>query len=219
MNQYTAAFAQAMEATGTRNTAVVAHLANRVSPTDVSNWRVGRRPIPAEHAPAVAALLNIDPTSISAAYERMVVAGLSTASQGAKAITGHVSLDRLGDFGHIEGSARIVLPEFLVRPRIGPTPIASIRWTLQPSLAMAPEIKRNALILLDVTASQQAHVVDGGTYAYTLWGRPDVRRILIRRDAWLLAQFGNDSDHTFIPEADLEHLRILGAVVGWINPP
>jgi DNA-binding transcriptional regulator YdaS (Cro superfamily) len=219
MNQYTAAFAQAMEATGTRNTAVVAHLANRVSPTDVSNWRVGRRPIPAEHAPAVAALLNIDPTSISAAYERMVVAGLSTASQGAKAITGHVSLDRLEDFGHIEGSARIVLPEFLVRPRIGPTPIASIRWTLQPSLAMAPEIKRNALILLDVTASQQAHVVDGGTYAYTLWGRPDVRRILIRRDAWLLAQFGNDSDHTFIPEADLEHLRILGAVVGWINPP
>jgi hypothetical protein len=219
MNQYTAAFVQAMEATGTRNTAVVAHLANRVSPADVSNWRVGRRPIPAEHAPAVAALLNIEPTSISAAFERLVVAGFSPASQSAKAITGHISLDRLEDFGLIEGSARILLPEFLVRPRIGPTSLASIRWTLQPSLAMEPEIKRNALILLDVTASQQAHVVDGGTYAYTLWGRPDIRRILIRRDAWLLARFGKDSDHTLVPEADLADLRILGAVVGWINPP
>ncbi len=219
MNQYTEAFAQAMQLTCTRNTTVVAHLGNRVSPTDVSNWRVGRRPIPPEHAPAVAALLNIEPASISAAYERMVLAGLSTSLQSSRTVAGHVPLERLEDFGHLEGPARIVLPEFLVRPRIGMTPITSIRWTLQPSLAMEPEIKRNALILLDVTASQQAHVVDGGTYAYTLWGRPDIRRILIRRDAWLLARFGNDSDHTLVPEADLEHLQILGSAVGWINSP
>jgi DNA-binding transcriptional regulator YdaS (Cro superfamily) len=90
MNQYTEAFAQAMQLTGTRNTSVVSHLGNRVSPTDVSNWRVGRRPIPPEHAPAVAALLNIEPASISAAYERMVLAGLSTSLQSSRTVAGHI---------------------------------------------------------------------------------------------------------------------------------
>lgn len=219
MNEYNEVFAQAMEATGMRNTAVVAHLGNRVSPSDVSNWRVGRRPIPPEHAPAVAALLNIAPESISQAYERMVLSGFAAQPGNSKAVAGHVALDRLEDFGPQEGGTRIVLPEFLVRPRIGLTPLSSIRWALQPSQAMEPEIKRHALTLLDVTATQQEFVMDGGTYAYTLWGRPDIRRIIIRRDVWSLVRHGNDAQSTLVSEEDLKHLRILGAVVGWINPP
>lgn len=219
MNEYNEAFAQAMEATGMRNTAVVAHLGNRVSPSDVSNWRVGRRPIPPEHAPAVAALLNIAPESISQAYERMVLSGFAAQPGNSKAVAGHVALDRLEDFGPQEGGTRIVLPEFLVRPRIGLTPLSSIRWALQPSQAMDPEIKRHALTLLDITATQQEFVMDGGTYAYTLWGRPDIRRIIIRRDVWSLVRHGNDAQSTLVSEDDLKHLRILGAVVGWINPP
>ena len=219
MNRYNAVFAQAMEATGTRNTAVVAHLGNRVSASDVSNWRVGRRPIPAEHAPAVGALLNVPPEQISQAFERMVLAGFTVQPGGSRVTAGHVALDKLEAFGAEEGPARIVLPEFLVRPRIGLAPLSNIRWTLQPSQAMEPEIKRHALTLLDVTVTQQALVMDGGTYAYTLWGRPDIRRIIIRRDVWSLVRHGNDAQSTLVSEDDLQHLRILGAVVGWINPP
>lgn len=222
MNKHSEAFAGAMKATGTRNTAVVEHLGGRISPSDVSNWRVGRRPIPAEHAPAVAALLNVQPEEISQAYERMVLAGLphSSAKSGTqRPAAGHVSLDRLEEFGFAEGPMRLVLPEFLVRPRIGLAPLQSIRWTLQPTEAMEPEIRRQALVLVDTSVSGLDHVVDSGAYAYTLWGRPDIRRIQIRREAWCLVRHGSGIEHTIVPEADLEHLRILGAVCGWINPP
>jgi hypothetical protein len=219
MNRYNEAFAQALETSGIRNTAVVSHLGNRVSPSDVSNWRVGRRPIPAEHAVAVGALLNVPPERISHAYERMVLAGYTANLGGTRPVAGHVSLDRLEEFGPQEDVTRIVLPEFIIRPRIGLVPLSNIRWALQPSQAMEPEIKRHALTLIDVTATQQQYVVDGGTYAYTLWGRPDIRRIMIRRDTWSLVRHGNDAQSTLVSEDDLKHLRILGAVVGWINPP
>lgn len=222
MTRHSEAFAEAMKATGTRNTAVVEHLGGRISPSDVSNWRVGRRPMPAEHAPAVAALLNVQPEEISQAYERMVLAGLpltGVRSTTSRPAAGHVSLDRLEEFGLQDGPTRIVLPEFLIRPRIGLAPIQNIRWTLQPTEAMEPEIKRHALVLVDTTGAGLDHVVDSGAYAYTLWGRPDIRRIQIRRDAWCLVRHGSGIEHTIVPDADLEHLRILGAICGWINPP
>lgn len=222
MTRHSEAFAEAMKATGTRNTAVVEHLGGRISPSDVSNWRVGRRPMPAEHAPAVAALLNVQPEEISQAYERMVLAGLpitGVRSTAPRPAAGHVSLDRLEEFGHLDGPMRIVLPDFLVRPRIGLAPIQNVRWALQPSEAMEPEIRRHALVLVDTSMTEHAHVVDGSAYAYTLWGRPDIRRIQIRRDEWFLVRHGSGTEHTIVPEADLEHLRILGAVSGWINPP
>lgn len=226
-NRYSEAFVHALQESGIRNTDVVACLNNRVASSDVSNWRVGRRPIPAEHAPAIAALLNVAPEQISQAYERYLLAGYSaqggsahpSASQTSQTAAGHVVIERLESFGHFEGVSRIVMPEFLILPRTGLVPLSSIRWTVQPSIAMEPEIKRNALVLLDVTASEQSHVVDGGTYAYTLWGRPDIRRIEIRKDSWRLARPNSVSEHTVVSDSDLDHLKIFGAVVGWINPP
>jgi len=47
-------------------------------------------------------------------------------------------------------------------------------------------IRRNALVLVDTSVTRHEDVVDGGLYAYTLWGRPDIRRFLPRRDGWLL---------------------------------
>ena len=69
MDKYARTFAEAMDFTGTRNTIVAAHA--RVGSNNVSQWRTGRRPIPAERAVAIAALLGVAPESISEAYERL----------------------------------------------------------------------------------------------------------------------------------------------------
>lgn len=223
MNAYTANFVAAMEATGTRNRTLVAALNNRVSSSDISNWRMGRRPIPAEHAPVVASLLGIPPERISEAYERLLLAGLpahsATDSQTHGLISGHMTIHRLEGFGHFAGPPRIVIPELVARPRIGMTSFNTLRWTLQPSIAMEPEIRQGVLVFVDTSINRHDQVVDRGIYAYILWGRPDIRRIQVRRDAWALSCANKEADATVIPEAELDQVSLLGAVVGWINPP
>lgn len=217
-SKYARAFADAMAASGTSNARIVSLVGGTITPANISNWKHGRRPIPAEYAPAIAALLNIPPERISAAYERLVRAQ-ADASQGAPAIAGHVVVERLQDFGGTVDLQRIVLPEFLLRTRIGITPLSAVRWTFQPSTAMAPAIHRHALVFVDASSTRRDQVVEGGTYAYKLWGRPDIRRILIRKDGWALARYGNDIGHTFVPEDDLSSLEIMGSVLGWIDAP
>ncbi len=219
MDRYARSFAQAMDNTGMRNTTVAAHA--RVGSNNVSQWRTGRRPIPAERAVAISALLGVAPESISEGYERLLHAGYTpphkAQTQGSRAGAApvdHVTIERLAEFGHTEGPTRILLPDFLARRKIGLSAIEDVRWTLQPSHAMAPEIDRHALVLVDITATQHAQVVDGGTYAYSLWGRPDIRRLLIRRDHWLVVGYGKDAEYTEVQATELLNLKILGAVVG-----
>lgn len=218
MNKYAQAFAQAMDATGTRNTAVASHAG--VLENNVSQWRTGRRPIPAERAVAVSALLGVPPERISEAYERLLLAGYSAPAMPVQNLredavpAGHVAIERLEDFGRPEGPAHILLPEFLSHRKIGLTPMEHVRWTLHPSRAMEPEIDRHALVLVDITACSHEHVVDGGIYAYTLWGRPDIRRVLIRKNSWSVACYGKDADSTDVPDSDLGNLHIFGAVIG-----
>ncbi len=219
MDKYARSFATAMDHTGTRNTTVAAHA--RVGSNNVSQWRTGRRPIPAERAVAIAALLGVAPESISEGYERLLHAGytpphktLSLGSRTGASPVDHVTIERLADFGHADGATRILLPDFLARRKIGLTAIEDVRWTLQPSHAMEPEIDRHALVLLDITATRHEQVVDGGTYAYSLWGRADIRRLLIRRDHWLVLGFGKDAEYTEVQTSELPNLRILGAVLG-----
>jgi hypothetical protein len=59
-------------------------------------------------------------------------------------------------------------------------------------------------------------VVDGGLYAYALWGRTDIRRVSIRRDAWVLVGESEERARTPVPIADLAELRLLGMVIGWL---
>lgn len=223
MNAYTANFNAAMQATGTRNRALVAALNNRVSSSDISSWRAGRRPIPAEHAPVIAAVLGMPPERISEAYERLLLAGLppqaAADSQAYGLVSGHLTIHRLEGFGHFNGPPRIVIPELIARPRIGMTALSALRWTLQPSIAMEPEIRQGTLAFVDTSIRLHEQVVDQGIYAYMLWGRPDIRRILVRRDAWALSCSNKNADATNVPEAELDHITLLGAVVGWINPP
>jgi hypothetical protein len=222
-NPYTANFVAALQATGTRNIKIVAALKNRVSASDVSSWRKGRRPIPAEHAPVVANILGIPPERICEAYERLLLAGLpvqaTSDSQIHGLISGHLTIQRLEGFGHFAGPPRIVIPELVARPRIGMTSFAALRWTLQPSIAMEPEIRQGVMVFIDTSINRHDQVVDRGIYAYVLWGRPDIRRILVRRDAWALSCADKEADATVIPETELEQVSLLGAVVGWINPP
>ncbi len=223
MNAYTANFVAAMDTTGTRNRTLVAALNNRVSSSDVSSWRMGRRPIPAEHAPVVANLLGIPPERISEAYERLLLAGLpvhaAADSQTHGLISGHLTIHRLEGFGQISGPPRIVIPELVARPRIGMTSFNALRWTLQPSIAMEPEIRQGVLVFIDTSVNRHDQVVDRGIYAYILWGRPDIRRIQVRRDSWALSCAGKEAEATVISEAELDQVSLLGAVVGWINPP
>lgn len=219
MDRYARAFAEAMDSTGTRNTTVAAHA--RVGSNNVSQWRTGRRPIPAERAVAIAALMGVAPERISEGYERLLHAGytpphktLSIGSRTAASPVDHVTIERMAEFGHTEGATRILLPAFLARRKIGPAAIEEVRWTFQPSHAMEPEIERHALVLVDITITQHDQVVDGGTYAYSLWGRPDIRRLLIRRDHWLVLGHGKDAEYTEVQASELSNLKIFGAVLG-----
>lgn len=222
MDKYAKAFADAMEEKGMRNTTVAAYLGSTISVGNVSHWRTGRRGIPKEHAVAVGTLLELPPETISKAYEQQFRAqsALNTmAVQGSRTglvSEGYVAIERLTDFGHEEGNARIVLPELLVRRELGMTPIENVRWTVQLSRSMEPELKRHALLLIDVTVSEHAHVLDGGIYAFTLWDRPEVRRLAIRRGMWSLVGGGQDNAGLELPKSDLLHLKVYGAVVGWL---
>jgi DNA-binding transcriptional regulator YdaS (Cro superfamily) len=218
MDKYAQALTQAMDETGTSNTRV-AEVA-RVGRNNVAHWRVGRRPIPADHAPAIAALLGVAPERISRAYDQMLRV---ESAQQVMALQGlrpgstpdaHVSLERLDGFARADMPVRIWLPEFVVRRELGPTPVQQVRWAVQLSRAMEPDIRRNALVLVDSSMCRHEDVVDGGLYAYTLWGRPDIRRILARREGWLLVGQNPAIDRVQVPLAELPDLRILGAVVG-----
>ena len=218
MDKYAEALMQAMDDTDTSSTRV-AEVA-RVGRNNVAHWRAGRRPIPAEHALAIAALLGVAPERISKAYDQKLrtdsarqVMGLHSPRSGT-CPEGHVTLDRLPSFGRLDGPNRIWLPEFMVRRELGLTTIENVRWAVQPSRAMEPEIRRHALALVDVAVCRQEHVLDGGIYAYTLWGRPDIRRIAIRRNVWLLIGNDKDAERMEVQEADLPNLTILGAIAG-----
>jgi DNA-binding transcriptional regulator YdaS (Cro superfamily) len=220
MNRHAATFTRAMEAAGVSNAKIIEEVGGTITPANVSHWRHGRRPMPAEYAPAIAALLRVDPESISEAYARLTHAQ-AAAAQDVAGVAGHLAIEQLPGFVRHEGPRRILLPDFLVRPRIGTTPVAGIRWTLQPSTAMAPAIHRHALVLIDSTATDRSLITDGSVHAYTLWGRPDIRRILIRRDGWALARHANPADHTFVPTDELGEIGLFGAVLGWLDttPP
>jgi DNA-binding transcriptional regulator YdaS (Cro superfamily) len=203
MDKYAQALTQAMDETGTSNTRV-AEVA-RVGRNNVAHWRVGRRPIPADHAPAIAALLGVAPERISRAYDQML--RVESAQQV-------MALQGLRPGSTPDAHVSIWLPEFVVRRELGPTPVQHVRWAVQLSRAMEPDIRRNALVLVDTSMCRHEDVVDGGLYAYTLWGRPDIRRILARREGWLLVGQNPAIDRVQVPLAELPDLRILGAVVG-----
>ncbi len=218
MNKYSQAFSDAMKRTGLRNTVIAAHV-GKVGNNCVAQWRSGRRPIPAEHAPKVAGLLNILPEQVSESYDRLVKAGalLPDAAPGRNAPPfGHLVLSQLEDFGREAEQPRVWLPESITKRKLGLTRACDVRWTLQPSLSMAPEIERQALVLIDITINQREEVVDGGLYAFALWGRPDIRRILVRRDVWTLVGASPEVERVAVTEEELPELRIFGSVIGWI---
>jgi DNA-binding transcriptional regulator YdaS (Cro superfamily) len=220
MDKYAEALTEAMESAGVSSSKVadVVH----VGRNNVAHWRVGRRPIPAEHAPAIAALLGVAPERISKAYDlqlrvqsaQEVVAHLPAADQ--KAPPGHISIERVNGFSRPDLPYRVCLPEFLVRREIGPTPLSHLRWAVQLSRSMEPEIKRNALVLVDATQTDKGGVVDGGIYIYSLWGRLDIRRVFFRRDVWHLAFGQTLSESATVGPDDQDGLIVLGAVVGWL---
>jgi len=222
MDKYAQAFADAMEVTGMRNTTVASYLGGAIVPANVSHWRTGRRGIPKEHAPAVGILLSVPPESISKAYDQQLRAAeamTTMAAHGARTgvvAEGYVALERMSGFGQGEGSDRLVLPELLVRRELGATAIEHVRWVLQQSRSMEPEIRRHALLLIDISARQPQNIVDGGLYAVRLWDHTDIRRVQRRRDGWTLATNSEDSERMHIGAKDSQNFAVLGAVVGWL---
>lgn len=216
MDKYTRAFVEAMEATKTRNSEV----AKRAGVVDayVSQWRNGRRPIPAGRAPIVAEMLGVPPERISEPYARLLLSGcIPREGIGSGAVpSGHLAVDRLHSFDYGDGPGFILLPEFLLRQKIGMTPLDEVRWTFQPNEAMAPLIPVRTVVLVDVRTLTQDRVVDGGIYAFTLYGRPHIRRVLIRREGWVLCMQDTDRDRILVDEAETPSLVLRGVVVGWL---
>ena len=220
MNRYSQAFADAMEKTRLRNTTVAAHIGT-IGDNNIAQWRSGRRPIPAEHAAKVAALLGMAPETISEPYDRLLQSGaIAPRTDGPSAWAsppaGHLLIEHLEGFGRTDEQAHAWVLEFMLKRELGITPLENVRWVIQQSRTMEPEIKRHALVLVDITAHRHEDVVDGGLYAYSLWGRSDIRRIMIRRDAWVLVGANEDRSRTPVTEAELSGLQLFGAVVGWL---
>jgi DNA-binding transcriptional regulator YdaS (Cro superfamily) len=220
VDKYAKAFVAAMKKSGIRNTVIAAELG--VVDNCISQWRTGRRPIPADRAVPVASLLKVRPEQISEAYDRLLQAGF--VPQNALGYTpardtvpeGHVAIDRLDAFGAPPCPSRLYVPDILLRRKIGLTPPHQLRWALQPSRAMEPEIEREALVLIDATVAQHAQVIDGGIYAYSLWGRPDIRRLLVRENGLAVAAHGKEDEATELRGPALESFVVLGAVVAWL---
>jgi DNA-binding transcriptional regulator YdaS (Cro superfamily) len=216
MNKYARALKDAMESSAVRTS----DLAHKVGVIDayVSQWRSGRRPVPVERAPKVGEALNVPPERISEAYDRLLRSGcIPKIGFSAGAIPkGHIALDRLPGFDYGDSPSFLLMPEFFIRQKIGLTPIEDVRWTLQPTDAMAPQIQRDTMVLVDVRVSSQSRAIDGGLHAFTLYDRPHIRRILARRENWVLCGYDDDRDRILVPEADLPKLDIRGLVIAWL---
>lgn len=214
VDQYSAALATALD----ESPLTIVEIAGRIGlsyPNVISQWKGGGRPVPARHAPKLAALLGVRPESISAAYARLSEEGCLPADIDALP-PGHVVIDRLHGFGRENAPSYAVLPLFVVEMKVGKTPTDHVRWVLQPTAAMAPTILQGALVLIDSTKNSHNDVVDGGLYAYELYGRPYVRRIVLGRDSWSLCGHDASSDRVALKNDDLEDLHIHGAVLGWL---
>lgn len=214
MNKYADAFARALENKKAKNT-VIASLMG-VHPSYVAQMKSGHRPMPADKAVSVAAILDVDPRAISEAYANLAEAGHAPPIEGSEvpSFAGHLHLSVLPGFEPLgEGLKRIFLPAFLVRPRIAQAPPDCVRWAVNPSDAMAPKYERGALLLIDSRACSVDVVVDGSIYAYRLRGRPAVRRILIRKSHWILTGPIQQADDEQLSERDLGQLEIGGLVL------
>ena len=219
-SKYTRAFVDAMDQTRIRSRTLAAHVGT-ISDNSVAQWRSGRRPIPAEYAVKIAKLLGVPPESISESYDRLLQSGVINSAPGFTEVrphppAGHAVIEHLQGFGRTDEQARIWLPEVMLRRELGATPIEHVRWVTQQSRTMEPEIKRHAVVLVDITATRHEDVVDGGVYAYSLWGRTDIRRVMIRRDAWVLVGDNEDRARTPLPIDELSELQLHGMVIGWL---
>jgi DNA-binding transcriptional regulator YdaS (Cro superfamily) len=216
VDRYSAALSAALD--GSPLTTV--EIAERIGvnyPNVISQWKGGGRPVPARHAAKLAALLGVRPESISAAYARLSEEGCLPAYTDVDAVPpGHVLIDRLHGFGRENAPSYAVLPMFVAEMKVGKTPIEHVRWVLQPTGAMSPTILQGALVLIDSTKSSHSEVVDGGLYAYELYGRPYVRRIVFGRDSWSLCGHDASSERVVLKSGDLDDLHIHGAVLGWL---
>ncbi len=220
MNKYTRAFVTALDRSGMRSR-VMAEQIGGINENNIAQWKSGRRPIPAEYAVRLAEVLGVPPETISQSYDKLLQAGVITSAHGpaeawANPPAGHAVIERLAGFGRVDEQDRLWLPEFMLRRELGATPIDHVRWATQQSRMLEPEIKRHAVILVDISATRIEEVVDGGIYAYSLWGRSDIRRITIRRDAWMLVGDNEDRARTPLPIAELPELQLHGMVIGWL---
>ena len=165
------------------------------------NYEKGERSPDSDYLVAVAAL-GVD------------VGYVLTGQQSRPVPEGYISVQRVVEFGRFDAPEALLFPDFLLRRKIGVTPVEHVRWLQNPTSAMEPVIEQHAVVLVDVSKAGHEAVLDGLTYAYTLSGRPDVRRILIRKDHWSVASPVKGGDYRDVYEPDMKELKVLGEVIG-----
>lgn len=219
-DKYARSLTEAMDTAGIKNVDLAK--AASVGSNNVAHWRAGRRPVPADRAMAIAALLGVPPERISKAYDikhrgqpALKLPSLRNTEYG-PCPDGHLIIQQLEGFARMDGPACLWIPEIMLRREVGLIPMENLRWTTQHSRTMEPTIKRQAIVLLDITSSRHEHVVDGDIYAFTLYGRPDIRRVAVRRKEWVFTGQAPDVDRTVVPLDELPELCIFGAVIGWL---
>jgi hypothetical protein len=216
MDSFAQALSDAIDDSGMRGDFIAKQIGT--SANRLSQWKNGRRPVPAHYAPTLAAVLAVPPERISGAYAKVIEAGLSidSANRSAPIPSGNVRIPRLADFGRPEAMDDCYLLEVIARRKLGTTPVDDCRWALQPNAAMSPLIERDCVLLIDTRITRHADIMDGAVYAFTLWGRSDVRRIFVRRDHLLLAAHNSEVERIEVHGDDLADLHLHGLVVGWL---
>lgn len=217
-DKFATALATAMDAKPIKIAELARHIGT--SPSFVSQCKAGKVALTDAYAEQVAAVLGVAPEDISEQYARKTKAGATLERMGLRApgssdlVPGHVRLDLLPNFGpSVDALTYVMLPQAIVRRKIGFTAIERIRCAFNPTRAMAPEIEHGALLLLDTTARRVEDVVDGMVYAYQLYGHVDVRRFLLNRRQLQVAGSGDLADAAKLGKDDLLQLKILGLVV------
>lgn len=216
MDAFALSLSDAIDRSGMRSD----HIAKQVgaSANQLSQWKNGRRPVPAHYAPGLASVLSVAPEAISSAYARIAQAGLTADGREETPYVpnGNVRIPRLAGFGKPNSMDDCYLLETLAHRKLRATPPEHCRWTLQPNAAMSPLIERDDVLLIDVRAVEHADIMDGALYAFALWGRPDVRRVFVRRDHLLLVAHSPEVERIEVHSDDMGEFKLFGMVVGWL---
>lgn len=152
-----------------------------------------------------AALLGVQPGAVS-----MPAAEQKRPSTAAE-LSEHIQIGPLEGFGE---ERTIFLPVDLVLRKTGGTPITGLRWVMNRSKRMGPDLEEGAYVFVDTAITSLNEVVDGLIYAFLLRGMPYLRRIVVREGRWVTVTGKGTSGYEALSNLSSDQFQLRGQVIG-----